>query len=537
MKQFQCALIILFLTAGVAYQQLCFELIEEADLFFVLNLGRYILEHGVPHVDPFTVHENLQLVAQQWLSGIFFWKAFDNFGLNGLLMLDWLCGAVAIVIYWKLCELIGGNKAVALAMAFVIGLLIAPMFVPRPQIFSAPMFVAEIFLLEKFTRSGNAKFLLPLPVLSILLINFHAAVWLMSLVLCAPFLFVKNSRHIKFLLATMAGMLLCGLINPYGVEAMTYVLRSYGIDSINAHIPEMFTPTAHDLRGKIFYAVEAAVIFSMARAKIPWRFVLLSGGVTFLAIMHVRNMQLFYLLATLPIIFALKDFAAEKFFADSRGVLILGFFAVLFVNTVLVVTILNDGLGKLSMPLEILFGAATIFMLYTLLVVKFDGRILHPNILPKKILSLTVSTLIIGGIFAATFKLKQPPQTFTHAIEFLLKTERPEAISLYVPQGIGGLAGMYGIRYYIDSRSEVFLAVNNGQKDIFVEYLDFVGGKIFYRDFFSRYNFTHIILTNDSPFLFDELSNDKNFRVIYESERVDGQNVVRCKIFAPKEFH
>lgn len=528
---------IAFLTAGVAYWQLRFEFVEEADTYFVMNLGRYVLEHGIPHVDPFTVNENLRLVAQQWLSGVFFWKAFDSFGLNGILMLDWICGAVAIVIYWKLCELIGGNKSVALTMAFVIGLLVAPMFIPRPQIFSTPLFVAEIFLLEKFTRSGDTKFLLPLPVLSTLLINLHAAVWLMSLVLCLPFLFVKNLRHIKFLAATMAGMVLCGLINPYGFEAMTYVLRSYGIDLINSRVPEMFTPSAHDLQGKIFYAVEAAVIFSLAKFKIPWRFVLLSGGLTFLAIMHTRNLQLFYLAATLPIIFALKNFAAEKFFAGSRGVLTLGFFAVLFVNTVLVVTILNDGLGKLSTPLEILFGAATIFMLYTLLVVKVDGRILHPNILPKKILSLTVSALIIGGIFAATFQPKQPPQIFTHAIEFLLKSERPENISLYVPQGIGGLAGMYGIRYYIDSRSEVFLAVNNAQKDIFVEYLDFVGGKIFYRDFFSRYNFTHIILTNDSPFLFDELSNDKNFRVIYESERVYGQNVVRCKIFVPKEFH
>lgn len=533
----QVVLSIIFLTAGVAYQQVRFEFVEEADTYFVMNLGRYVLEHGVPHVDPFTVNENLQLVAQQWLSGVFFWQAFDNFGLSGLLMLDWICGALSIVIYWKLCELVGGNKSVALTMAFVIGLFVAPMFVPRPQIFSTPLFVTEIFLLEKFTRSGDTKFLLPLLPLSTLLINLHAAVWFMSIVLCLPFLFVKNMRHIKFLLAAMAGVTLCGLINPYGVEAMTYVLRSYGIDLINSLVPEMFTPTAHNLRGKLFYLTEAALIFSLAKFKIPWRFVLLSGGLTFLAIMHARNLQLFYLAATLPIIFALKNFAAGKFFADGRGVLTLGFFAVLFVNTALVVTILNDELGKLSMPLEILFGAATFFMLYILLIVKVDGRILHPNILPRKILSLTVTALIIGGIFGATFKPKQPPQTFTHAIEFLLKTERPEDISLYVPQGIGGLAGSYGIRYYIDSRSEVFLAVNNGRKDIFVEYMDFIGGKIFYKDFFARYNFTHIILTNNTPFLFDELSNDKNFRVIYESERVDGQNVVRCKIFVPKEFH
>lgn len=530
------ALCMIFLTAGLAYQQVRFNLKEEADTFFVMNLGRYVLEHGIPHIDPFTVHENLQLVAQQWLSGIFFWKMFDNFGLNGLLMLDWLCGAVAIVLYWRLCETVGENKFVALAMAFTVGLLVTPMFVPRPQIFSTPLFVTEIFLLEKFTRSGDAKFLLPLMPLSTLLINLHAAVWLMSLVLCAPFLFVKNIRHVKFLSAAMAGIALFGLINPYGVEAMTYVLRSYGLDLINAYISEMFTPSAHDLHGKIFYLTVAAIIFSAAKVKVPWRFILLSGGLTFLAIMHSRNLLLFYLLATMPIVFMLKNFAAEKNFSDNerRGMLIVVFLTVLFMNTALIVTILNDGLGKLSTALEVVFASATLFMLYNLLVVKFDGRILHPNVLPKKILSLTMSALIIGVIVAVTFTPKQIPRTFTPAIEFLLRSERPENILLYMPQSAGGLAGSYGIRYYIDSRSEVFFAANNGRKNIFEEYIDFTRGKINYKDFFSRYNFTHIILTNGTPFIFDELSNDKNFRVIYESERTDGYDVVRCKIFVPK---
>ena len=130
---------------------------------------------------------------------------------------------------------------------------------------------------------------------------------------------------------------------------------------------------------------------------------------------------------------------------------------------------------------------------------------------------------------------KEPPQTYTAAIKFLLRNERPENISLYVNQGIGGLAGSFGIKYYIDSRSEVFIDTNNGQKNIFKEYLDFTSGKINYKDFFSGYNFTHIILTSDSPFIFEQLSNDKNYRVIYESERVENYEVIRCRIFVPKK--
>ena len=536
-KKFLPLVQIIFLSAGATYWQIFFKFVEDADIRFVMNLGRYILEHGFPHVDPFTIHENLQLVAQQWLSGILFWEAYKNFGVDGLLIVDAIFGAATVLIFWRLCLFVsGGNKILSFASSFVVGLLISSMVVPRPHIISAMLLLTEVFFLEKFTRTEDAKFLIPLPVLSVALINFHAAMWLMSLVVCLPFLFVKNFRHIKFLLAAMLGIFFCGFINPYGLDAMTYVFRSYGVDLINAHIPEMATPTAHGLQGKFFYAVEAFLIFSLARKKIPWRYIFLSGGITFMTVMHGRNLVLFYFLATFPLAYVWREFTAEKIKLDKKFLTGI-FFLFVAANTLMVVTVLQEALEKISAPLEILFFAAVLFMLYTLLALKVDGRIFHPTILPRKILSLLVTLFVVSGIFLMTIAADQtkPPHTYTDAIKFLLRTERPENISLYAHQGIGGLAGSFGIKYYIDSRSEVFIKENNGRKNIFEEYLNFKDGKINYKNFFGRYNFTHIILTSGEPFLFDELSSDKNFRVIYESERVDGSNVIRCKVFVPKK--
>lgn len=523
----------IFLTANVVSWQMLFKFSEDADTRFVMNLGQYILEHGFPHVDPFTIHENLQLVVQQWLSGIFFWEAYKNFGVDGLLIIDGLCGAMIILIYWRMCLFVsGGNKILSFVMSLSVGMLIAYMIVPRPHIFSTLLLLIEVFLLEKFTRTEDARFLMPLPLLSVALINLHAAVWLMSLVLCLPFLFVKNLRHVKFLLAAMTGIFLFGLINPYGVEAMTYVFRSYGVDLINENIREMFSPSAHNFDGKFFYLIEAFVIFSLARFKVPLRYIFLSGGLTFMAIMHGRNLILFYLLATMPLAHVWREFSIEKF--KSRVVLMILFFLLVAANTVMITTLLTE---KLSVPLEILFAVTVLFMIYNLLVLKFDGHILHTAILPRKIFSLFCTLIVIGEIFFMTTATtqKEPPQTYTAAIKFLLRTERPENISLYVNQGIGGLAGSFGIKYYIDSRSEVFIDTNNGQKNIFKEYLDFTSGKINYKDFFGGYNFTHIILTSDIPFIFEQLSNDKDYRVIYESERVENYEVIRCRIFVPKK--
>jgi len=543
MNKFLPLVQIIFLSVAIAFWTLSFILVEKADTYFVMNIGRHVMENGFPNVDPFTIHENLQLVAQQWLSGIFFWEAYKLFGVDGIRLADCVIGIILVVIYWRLCLFVsGGNKILSLALGFAIGLLLVPAIVPRPHIISALLLLGEVFFLEKFTRTQDFKFLLPLPLLSILLINFHAAMWLMAFVVSLPFFFVKNVRHAKFLAATMAAVFLCGLINPYGLDAMTYVLHSYGIDSINSGVVEMQTPTAHNMHGKIFYLSAALIIFALTKFKVPLRYIFLSGGIMFMAVMHGRNLILYYLLATFPLAYAWRNFSLEKIFGKrddqykNRGVMTLIFFLLLTINTAVIVDFLKDGVAKLSLPIEILLMVAIIFLLYNLLVVRHNGRILHPEILPRKNLSLLIVALIIGGIFSTTFELdkREYDETYTNAIKFLLRSERPENISLYVNQGYGGLAGMFGIKYYIDSRSEVFLPANNGRKNILEEYLDLRKGKIYYADFFARYNFTHIITDSEDYFLYEQLSRDKNFRVIYESERVKGYDVIYCKIFVSK---
>ena len=436
---------VIFLTAATACWQMLFVMHENADTLFVMNLGRYVLEHGVPHVEPFTIHENLRLVAQQWLSGVFFWEVYKNFGLNGLRSVDAIFGAMMVLIHWRLCLFVSGNKTLSFALSFVVGLMITPMIVPRPQIFSTLLLLIEVVLAEKFTRTGDAKFLLPLPLLSTLLINLHAAMWMMSLVLCVPFLFVKNRRHVKFLCAAMIGIFLGGLINPYGLDAMTYVVRSYGVEIISENIKEMFSPTAHDLSGKIFFLAETMIIFSFAKVgtgneelgtsedvednklvpcsyqlvpTLPWRYVFLSGGIIFMALMHTRSLILFYLIATFPLAFAWKDFTVKKF-GDGRALPMILFLLLLALNTAMISLTFNEGLDKLSVPLEIVFFAATIFLLYNLLVVRAEGRILHPTLLPRKILSLAVTGLIVSGIFCSTLaEDNHGDEIFTSAIKF-----------------------------------------------------------------------------------------------------------------------
>ena len=210
------------------------------------------------------------------------------------------------------------------------------------------------------------------------------------------------------------------------------------------------------------------------------------------------------------------------------------FLLLTFVNTVAITLILQDGSAELNAPIKILFFVSTAVVLYNLLIFKHAGSLLHPTILPRKNFSLLVTALIVCGIFSVTLadRKDDTDEILTPAIEFILQNEQPENVSLWIGQGGGGLAGRFGVKYYIDSRSEVFLPANSGlDKNILAEYLDLLNGKIYYADFFARYDFTHIIVTDEMPLLFDALSRDENFKVIYERKHVGEKKTVTCKIF------
>lgn len=59
----------------------------DGDIWFLLNYGRYILNHGFPTVDFFTIHEGLHLVIQQWLTDIIFYQSYQLLGKVGIYLI------------------------------------------------------------------------------------------------------------------------------------------------------------------------------------------------------------------------------------------------------------------------------------------------------------------------------------------------------------------------------------------------------------------------------------------------------------------
>ena len=76
------------------------------DIWFLLNHGKYVLLHGIPKVEPFTIHSNLNFVMQQWLSSVIFYLVYSNFGIKSLFFLVFILNSIMVIIFYMLCMLV-----------------------------------------------------------------------------------------------------------------------------------------------------------------------------------------------------------------------------------------------------------------------------------------------------------------------------------------------------------------------------------------------------------------------------------------------
>ena len=245
------------------------------DIWFLLALGKRILSEGFVHIDNFTIHTDLHIIVQQWLIDIVFYKSYMLFGKLGIFIIINLVNIYIIFITYKLLMLVTGNRRnLSVLFTCIIDCLLSmfSIIIARPQIFSTAILITELYLLENYFYTNNKKVLFLLPLLSLLMINLHAAIWPMLICFLGPFILntfnykigkiVSSSREKGPLFLSLVGMVISSFINPYGLEAITYTLNSYGIMEISNLVPEMMPLDISFGYGKmIFILILMIVLF------------------------------------------------------------------------------------------------------------------------------------------------------------------------------------------------------------------------------------------------------------------------------------
>ena len=292
------------------------------DNYYQIAIGKLIVEQGIPHEIPFTVHmaEHLHYMAQQWLFMVFDYGIYSAFGFAGLFFCGLLLHMLLVYAVYRMILRIGkGRRIIAYPAAVLFGMY--PFFVHtlcllRPYYITCILLALEIIMMERVrVGGGNQKMLLAFPVLSILSINFHSAMWPMLFVMLLPyaaenlcmkvpfmkrFFYRENPVSAWFMIRAALLVFIAGFFNPYGTEALTYGIRSYGLDILRHYSLEMM-PLVYIMPLVMIVAVSMSFnVFLTFRFRLPLSYVFLSIGTGFMALLSYRSFLLFLMFFMVP---------------------------------------------------------------------------------------------------------------------------------------------------------------------------------------------------------------------------------------------
>ena len=463
----------LFLYFNIPLILVLFWRVEYNDIWFLLNHGKYVLNNGFPSIEPFTIHQNFSFVMQQWLSSVIFYLSYSLLGKYGLLLLTLLVTGYIIFISYKLCMLLSDNRySLSVLISTIVTTLLAASFITsRPHIFTFAIIITEIYLLEKYIKEEDKRYLYPLPLLSLLEINLHASMFFMQFAFILPYLIdsfkykigpLKSSGYKKKpLFITVILMFLVGFINPYGINAITYIFSSYGNSYINEIVEEMLPVVITDSVGKVsfflIFMIVSIYIFYRKNDIKPRYFYLLIGTI-YLTLSSQKGLSYLIIGGILPLAYYLK------------------------------LSFKKDTVKEKKKSYSYLLSSSCL---------------------------VVISLLVVIGTDSMTFTYK-----FKEGVDYLLENNKASDITLYTGYAEGAYPEWKGIKCYIDPRAEIFLKGNNKQKDIMEEYYLLQIGNLDVNEFLEKYKFDYLLVI-ETDYLYNNMDDIENYKLVYENVSID----------------
>ncbi len=289
-------------------------LLSDGDTGWHVRTGEWILKNGrVPDRDIFSfTRPGEPWFAWEWLWDVIFAWLHQHWGMAAVVVVSMLVISVTSALLYRLVRRKCSNVLIAIAVVFLANAASTIHWLARPHLFTLLLLVVFYSLLER-VRDGNVRLLWLLPPLTVLWTNLHGG-FFVGIVLVAMYgagelaswLFEADPDRrraalvrCKPYLLTAAACALASLINPYFYQLHVHILR-YLTDSYHfQHIIEFQSlnfqhPVARYFEPTLALAAAAAAWNLYHRR---FAYVMILAGFAHLALMSVRNIPVFVLLA------------------------------------------------------------------------------------------------------------------------------------------------------------------------------------------------------------------------------------------------
>jgi hypothetical protein len=294
-------------------------LLGDSDTYWHIAVGNWILDQGaLPRADIYSFTKSGEpWISSSWLAQVLYALAYDLAGWAGPVVL----AAASIAAAFALLAFFLGSRipdkyAIALSVAAL--LLSASHLFARPHVLVLPIMIAWVSGLSRASERGDSPSFLLLPLLA-LWANLHGG-FVFGLVLVAPFAFdalwnanvPQRGRLAMRWMAFAVGALAACCATPYGWDSILASRRILDLGEL-LHLIYEWMPADFSHFGRfeacILAAIAAAFYFGV---RLPLPRIVLVLGLLHMALSHVRNVEIFALLAPLVVLGPLSSqFALE----------------------------------------------------------------------------------------------------------------------------------------------------------------------------------------------------------------------------------
>jgi hypothetical protein len=330
-RQRKISRLLIYSLVPIVLTLLLIKRIGSYDIWYHMVIGRKIFENfSIPKTE-FFLYPILgeETSFHEWGFGFLFYTAHRWFGFWGMSILHALIGGGTLYLFYRAAEVDRRNNPLAIMFLSVILILVYYRLIYRPEIVLFLCLGFEIYLLEKFALDMRWKVLLPIPVLSFFLSNFHPSVFFLLLVFgfyIIQFSWVAYRNHIpqsrilgisvSFLFASI----LTSLINPYGIQQVilpfSYMQSGELLKSVNEYLPTLTTTLKWPFIA-ICSVSFLVLVFQKNRRPVDWLLFVFFG---YLGLKYVRNVALFGLVMYIPVVRGFDQLTAGvPFFASNIG--------------------------------------------------------------------------------------------------------------------------------------------------------------------------------------------------------------------------
>ena len=289
------------------------------DTFYIIKLGNDILEHGINLIDYHCWVADLQYTYPHFLYDIFLSVIYNVFGNFGVYITTILFFVLLILCIYFINLKINKNEFMAFFVSIISIVAFFSFVTARSQLVSYILLVLEVYFIEQLIKCGKKKYIFYLAILSLLLANIHATIWLFYFVLFLPFvgehivllivskfnlkinrkLIINKVSNFKMLVLGFIFSFIMGIFSPSKI-CYTYVIKIMLGDSqsvIMEHSP--LVVIQHPLFIGLVSLLLLILIFTNIKIKLKELFMI--SGLILMSLISVRHVALFYLIGIIYI--------------------------------------------------------------------------------------------------------------------------------------------------------------------------------------------------------------------------------------------